>query len=160
MNLLSYLHSDNSIMTDTKSLVLNHLRNEKIKLWLPPYRKLPTDGGGANDNALKDLAETIRTSLSKNKSNDGDALPTTDDILANIIELQNHAIQKNSVTIKIIASKQHLQSIPSTILAKTLSETNAWGEISLIESNNHVGNHLLGNGNSLILRVVNLSFTL
>jgi len=148
-------------MTDTKSLVLNHLRNDKIKLWLPPYRKLPTDnGGGANNNALNELAETIQSTLSKNKSNDGDALPTTNDILSNIIELQNHAIQKNSITIKIIASKQHFESTSTSILAKTLSETNAWGEISLIESNNHVGNHLQGNGNSLLLRVVNLSFTL
>jgi hypothetical protein len=48
-------------MTDTKTLVLNHLQNEKIKLWLPPYRKLPTDdGGGANNNALNELAQTIQ----------------------------------------------------------------------------------------------------
>ena len=149
-------------MTDTKSLVLNYLRNEKIKLWLPPYRKLPTDnGGGPNNIELTNLAQTIQTALSKNKSNDANALPTTDDILASIIELQNHAIQKNSITIKIIASKQHLQSISSSsTISKTLSETNAWGEISIIESNNHVGNHLQGNGNSVILRVVNLSFTL
>jgi len=147
-------------MTDTKSLVLNHLRNEKIKLWLPPYRKLPTDnGGGPNNCELSNLAETIQSTLSKNQA-DKNALPTANDILSNIIELQNHAIQKNSITIKIIASKQHFESIPSSILSKTLSETNAWGEISIIESNNHVGNHLQGNGNSIILRVVNLSFTL
>jgi len=147
-------------MTDTKTLVLNHLRNEKIKLWLPPYRKLPTEnGGGPNDIELSNLAETIQTALSKNQANKN-ALPTSNDILASITELQNHAIQKNSIIIKIIASKQHLQSITSSIISKTLSETNAWGEISIIESNNHVGNHLQGNGNSIILRVVNLSFTL
>ena len=93
-------------MTDSKALVLNHLRNEKIKLWLPPYRKLPTDnGGGANDKELSNLAQTIQTLLSKNQAYKN-ALPTTNDILSSIIELQNHAIQKNSITIKIIASKQ------------------------------------------------------
>ena len=74
-------------MTDTKSLVLNHLRNEKIKLWLPPYRKLPTEnGGGPNNCELSNLAETIQTTLSKNKSDTH--LPTTDDILSSIIDLK------------------------------------------------------------------------
>ena len=128
--------------SSTKDVVLAHLRKEKIKLWLPPYRNLPTAGAGdANVEALCRLAGSMQQSMpaSSNNSiinarnnNSGDGhvggggtsathhreYPSVEEICTVLKELQSHAIQKlkenNSINVKILASKQHFAPLLST----------------------------------------------
>ena len=56
--------------SSTKDVVLAHVRKEKIKLWLPPYRNLPTAGAGdANDEALCRLAGSMQQSMPASSNN-------------------------------------------------------------------------------------------
>ena len=149
-----------SSSTTTKDIILTHLRKEKIKLWLPPYRNLPTAGGDTNDEAIYRLAESMQqtlipdagsnnthdssststlTSTSNNSvpitniqqgtisingrgsislgggKNQHDQNSSIEEIYTVLKELQSHAIQKlnekNSIDIKILASKPHFSSL-------------------------------------------------
>lgn len=159
-------------MSTAKDLVLARLRKDKVKLWLPPYRDLPTQGGGANRDALEKLAASLQTTLAKEQRN-----ITTGEIIDILSELQDHAVQKlkdkQSVTIKILASSRHFVAAASSNqggdgagggLTDVAQRFSAWGdEVSIIGGGSGKSRPSAGGksfGNNVVLRVVNVSSAL
>jgi len=106
-------------MATVKELVLHHIRRDKVKLWIPPYRNLPTQGGDANTDALIILAKSLINKISSSENNTSPpSTPTQDEVYNVLIELQSHAVQKlkekNSISIKILGSSIHFGKLPKT----------------------------------------------
>ena len=141
-------------MATVKELVLHYIRRDKVKLWIPPYRNLPTQGGDANNDALIILAKSLINKISSSENNISPT-PTQDEVYNVLIELQSHAVQKlkekNSINIKILGSSIHFGNLP-----KTEEDYNnlfcSWGD-EVCRATTQVS----GSNNSLLLRVTNLS---
>ncbi|KAL7512093.1 hypothetical protein ACHAXN_009064 [Cyclotella atomus] len=127
-----------------KELILSILREQKIKLWLPPYHT-----STPCQDALRSLSSSISSKILMRKHDDASNVIKldTEAIYNLLIELQTPAvekyIQKHSVDFKIvgIASSKDVK-IPSDMSSR-------WGDKVSIHKNG-----------KLMIRVVNISSTL
>ncbi|KAL3800574.1 hypothetical protein ACHAWO_009818 [Cyclotella atomus] len=127
-----------------KELILSILREQKIKLWLPPYHT-----STPCQDALRSLSSSISSKILMRKHDDASNVIKldTEAIYNLLIELQTPAvekyIQKHSVDFKIvgIASTKDVK-IPSDMSSR-------WGDKVSIHKNG-----------KLMIRVVNISSTL
>jgi len=115
---------------EMKEEILAHLRREKIKLWLDPY----CDASGSSvQDEIKALSESLAANLTL--TDDTPASPSAASVATHLVELQSHALQrlreKNAVNVKLVASKQHIDGVPSNGIAPALS---SWGQTVKQES--------------------------
>ena len=138
-------------MTPTRDLVLSHLRQQKVQLWLPPYHQRDANGA-TNSDALRNLSQVLAEQLPSSS----EAPLKVDDIFSILSQLQSHALHKlkrHSVDIKILATKQHFAN---------LSDDDGDDDVVFASWGDTVAT--IRNGNSkksvTIIRVENISSTL
>jgi hypothetical protein len=129
-----------------KDLILSHLRQRKIKLWLAPYYRYSSqvhdsNSDGINKEALRGLAYSLLTAAHNENANDT-ARINVDEVYEILIELQSPAvkkyIEKHSIDIKIVGS---------------MSQT----DIDLSSVSSHWGDGVsLDKIGSTVIRVVNI----
>jgi hypothetical protein len=134
--------------TPTRDLVLSHLRQEKLQLWLPPYcqRERSVADAKSDTDALRNLAQVMAEKLSSSS----EAPLKVNDIFSILSQLQCHALQKlkkHSVDIKILATKQHFANLSDDAFA-------SWGDTVVTVKNRSTKTK------SVVLRVENISSTL
>ena len=134
--------------TPTRDLVLSHLRQEKVQLWLPPYHQREGDVDGTKSDALRNLAQLLAEQLSSSSK----APLKVEDIYSILSQLQSHALQKLKkycVDIKILATQQHFANLSSDddVFA-------SWGDTVATIKNGNTKKSLI------VLRVENISSTL
>ncbi|KAL7481126.1 hypothetical protein ACHAW6_006807 [Cyclotella cf. meneghiniana] len=135
---------------NTKDLILSHLRQQKIKLWLTPYYNYSSQQ--SNDEALRDLAASLLTRIQNDvyiSNTEASANLNVENIYNILIELRSPAVKKyierHSVDFKIVMNDPNLISvIPSEITAR-------WGDdVSIVKNKS----------NLLTIRVFGISSTL
>eukprot|EP00984_Skeletonema_dohrnii_P021618 scaffold10851_cov155-Skeletonema_dohrnii-CCMP3373.AAC.8 len=132
----------------TKDLVLSHLRQEKVQLWLPPYHQREGDADATKSDALRNLAQLLAEQLSSSS----ETPLKVEDIYSILSQLQSHALQKLKkycVDIKILATQQHFANLSSDddVFA-------SWGDtVATIKNGNT-------KKSPIVLRVENISSTL
>ncbi|KAL7518369.1 hypothetical protein ACHAWX_003206 [Stephanocyclus meneghinianus] len=135
---------------NTKELILSHLRQQKIKLWLTPYYNYSSQQ--SNDEALRDLAASLLTRIQNDvciSNTEASVNLNVENIYSILIELRSPAVKKyierHSVDFKIVTNDPNLISvIPSEITVR-------WGDdVSIVKNKS----------NLLTIRVFGISSTL
>mmetsp|Transcript_30083 Transcript_30083/g.44895 ORF Transcript_30083/g.44895 Transcript_30083/m.44895 type:complete len:700 (+) Transcript_30083:74-2173(+) len=135
-------------MKTPRDLVLSHLRQEKVQLWLPPYHQREGDADATKSDALRNLAQLLTEQLSSSSETPF----KVEDIYSILSQLQSHALQKLKkycVDIKILATQQHFANLSSDddVFA-------SWGDtVATIKNGNT-------KKSPIVLRVENISSTL
>ncbi|KAI2489809.1 hypothetical protein MHU86_24780 [Fragilaria crotonensis] len=125
-----------SNLCDVKEQVLAELRMRKIKLWLPPYY-IRSDG---SDRAALQLLQDLAADFA-----DGPIDSTKDEILASLIVLQQHALDKlnqkrrapttppaviECLELKVLGLQRDLQSVAAAASPPCWAERlEVWGKV-------------------------------